>query len=415
MKIAFLVGEFPSISETFILSQITALIDCGHQVDIYAKRPSKVAKKHRDIDKYELEKHIFYHPIIPKNMLLRVLGVLVLAIQNSQARFQPMLRALNVLKHGGAAASMRLFYYTIPFLKKDYRYDIVHCHHGNVGLVGIKLREIGAVTGKIITSFHGYDANVIPVLRGDSVYEELFKKADIITANSNFTISKLLELGCPSESIVRLPVGLDTSLYPFQERKAPRKCSSLKVLTVARLVEKKGIEYSIKAVARVIAKYPIIEYNIVGDGPLRVQLQDLITEHQLQDSVHLLGWKTKEEVQELYGKAHIFMLASITAANSDREGQGLVLQEAQAMGLPVVATLHNGFPDSVVQGKSAFLVPEKDVSALADRLFYLIENPGNWASMGRIGRKYVEENFDINNLNHQLVDIYEKLQMSTAT
>jgi colanic acid/amylovoran biosynthesis glycosyltransferase len=415
MRIAFLVGEFPSISETFILSQITNLIDRGHQVDIYAKRPPKVIKKHRDIDRYELEKHIFYYPILPRNIILRVLSVLPLAIQNFRTRFQPMLKALNILKHGEAAASMRLFYYTIPFLKKDYHYDIVHCHHGNVGLIGIKLREIGAITGRLITSFHGYDVNVIPTLRGDSVYEELFKKADIITANSNFTISRLLELGCPRELIVRLPVGLDTSLYPFQTRKAPLERSSLKLLTVARLVEKKGIEYSIKAVARVIAKYPIVEYNIVGDGPLRGQLQDLIAEYQLQDSVHLLGWKTKEEVQELYGQAHIFILASITAANNDREGQGLVLQEAQAMGLPVVATLHNGFPDSVIQGKSAFLVPEKDVNALADRLFYLIEHPGNWASMGRIGRKYVEENFDINNLNHQLVDIYKKSQMSTAT
>ncbi len=410
MKIAFLIGEFPSISETFILSQITALIDCGHQVDIYAKRPSKAVKKHKDIDKYDLEKSLFYYPNIPKNIFSRSLGVLSLIFRGSQTRLKPLFNALNIYKHGELAASMRLFYRAIPFVKIDQHYDMVHCHHGHVGSIGVKLKEIGAVTGKIVTTFHGYDINVIPGLRGKAVYDDLFQKADVITANSNFTIGKLLELKCPEEKIVRLPVGLDLSLYTFQERVAPQNDTPIKLLTVARLVEKKGIEYSIKAVAQLIKKHPNIEYNIVGDGPLLNQLQQLVVELNLQDSVHLLGWKTKEEVQKYYEKAHIFVLASVTASNNDREGQGLVLQEAQAMGLPVLATLHNGFPDSVIQGKSAFLVPEKDIDALVEKLIYLVENPEQWAEMGNIGRRYVEENFDIHDLNQQLLDIYRKCE-----
>lgn len=413
MRIAFLIGEFPSISETFILSQITALLDCGHQVDIYAERPSKAVKKHGDIDKYELEKCIFYYPTVPKNFVARALGVLALLFRSSNARLLPLFKALNIYKHGELAASMRLFYRAIPFVsREEYRYDIVHCHHGHVGAMGIKLREIGAVTGQIVTSFHGYDANVIPVLKGSDVYRELFEKANVITANSNFTIGKLTDLHCSVDKIVRLPVGLDVSLYMFRERKPPLGNAPIRLITVARLVEKKGIEYSIKAVSKVIEKYPDIQYEIIGDGPLLRPLQKLISELHLQGTVHLRGWKTKEEVQKHYEQSHIFVLASVTAANHDREGQGLVLQEAQAMGLPVVATLHNGFPDSVIQGKSAFLVPERDVAALADRLVYLIENSENWAEMGCVGRKYVEENFDIADLNQQLIDIYKKVQVS---
>lgn len=414
MKIAFLIGEFPSISETFILSQITALIDCGHQVDIYAKRPSKAVKKHKDIDRYELEKSLFYYPNIPRNIVSRSLGMLSLIFRNSHPRRKPLLNALNIYKHGELAASMRLFYRAIPFVEQAQHYDMVHCHHGHVGSIGVKLKEIGAVTGQIVTTFHGYDINVMPGLHGHAIYDDLFQKADVITANSNFTIGKLLELNCPEEKIVRLPVGLDLSLYTFRERVAPQDKTPIKLLTVARLVEKKGIEYSIKAVAKLIKKHPNIEYDIVGDGPLLNRLQQLVVELNLQDSVHLLGWKTKEEVQKCYEKAHIFVLASVTASNNDREGQGLVLQEAQAMGLPVLATLHNGFPDSVVQGKSAFLVPEKDINALVEKLIYLVENPDNWAEMGNIGRRYVEENFDINDLNQQLLDIYSKCESSKS-
>jgi len=88
-------------------------------------------------------------------------------------------------------------------------------------------------------------------------------------------------------------------------------------------------------------------------------------------------------MRHLYSESHIFILSSVTADNGDQEGQGLVLQEAQAMGLPVIATLHNGFPDSVINGKSAFLVPERDINALAERIEYLVEHPGLWPRWGR--------------------------------
>jgi colanic acid/amylovoran biosynthesis glycosyltransferase len=118
---------------------------------------------------------------------------------------------------------------------------------------------------------------------------------------------------------------------------------------------------------------------------------------------------TQDEVRELYADSHIFILSSVTAANGDREGQGLVLQEAQAMGLPVLSTLHNGIPDGVLDGESGFLVPEKDADALAEKLTYLIENPENWPEMGLAGRKFVEERYDINKLNDRLVKIYEQI------
>ena len=109
------------------------------------------------------------------------------------------------------------------------------------------------------------------------------------------------------------------------------------------------------------------------------------------------------------------MLSSVTDSEGDQEGQGLVLQEAQAMGLPVVSTLHNGIPESVLDGQSAFLVPERDVEALAEKLSYLIEHPEVWPGMGQAGRTYVEEYFDLHKLNDQLVEIYQQLLNSEVS
>ena len=147
----------------------------------------------------------------------------------------------------------------------------------------------------------------------------------------------------------------------------------------------------------------------MGEGVLRPSLENLIAELGISNKVKLVGWKTHDELHKLYADSHIFILSSVTASDGDKEGQGLVLQEAQAMGLPVLSTLHNGIPDGVLDGKSGFLVPERDVDALAEKLNYLVEHPEVWSEMGLAGRKFVEQNYDINKLNDKLVQIYQDL------
>jgi colanic acid/amylovoran biosynthesis glycosyltransferase len=215
-------------------------------------------------------------------------------------------------------------------------------------------------------------------------------------------------LGCSEDKIFKLPVGFQISQYSFCDRKL-NPGEAVKIITVARLVEKKGIEYAIKAIAEIAKDYPNIIYRIVGDGSLRESLEALVLDLKISDNVKLLGWMTQEQVRQLYDDSHIFILPSVTAADGDREGQALVLQEAQAMGLPILSTLHNGIPEGVLDGKSGFLVPERDVDALAEKLRYLVTNPEGWATMGRQGRAYVEERYNIEQLNEQLVELYQKL------
>jgi len=408
MKIAFVVSGFPSLSETFILNQITGLLDLGHDVDIFAQFNPKQKKVHQDVEIYHLMERTHYVNM-PSNRLMRLLKALCLLITNFHKSSAAIRKSLNPSEYGKQALSLRGFYMLLPFIRRENVYDIIHCHFGPNGIAGVLLKEL-EVKGKIVTSFHGYDISVLVKQRGSQVYHNLFKNGDFFTANSNHTKERLISIGCDKERIAKLPMGLNTYRFGFKTRGlAPNE--KVRIITVARLVEKKGIEYAVKAVAKVMRKHPNVEleYSIVGDGPLKEDLEHLISNPVTKDKVHLLGWQERDEVIRLLDESHIFILPSVTARNGDQEGQGVVLQEAQAMGLPVLATLHNGIPEGVVDGKSGFLVPERDVDALANKLEYFIEHPEQWPEMGQFGRKFIENNYDIKRLNQRLIDIYQSL------
>ena len=411
MRIAFVVGQFPSLSETFILHQITGLLDRGHDVHIFARRAGDSKKVHPEVTSYGLKRRTTYYRQPPAQRLHRLLDIPRLFLRHGRSAPVALLRTLNGFRHGWKP-SLRLFYRATSMAEREaWNYDIVHCHFGHNGIDTSRLREAGLLTGKVIVTFHGYDINVFPRMHDSSVYDELFSSADLFTANSRFTASKLENLGCLKEKIVLLPMGLRVPNFCFAERSLASG-EAVRLLTVARLTGKKGLEYAIRAVANLARRHPRVEYDIVGDGPLRQPLEHLAREVAVASKVHFWGWKTWEEMQSLWRQAHIFLLPSVTAEDGDAEGQGLVLQEAQAAGLPVVATLHNGFPDSVIDGKSAFLVPERDVEALVERLGYLIDNPGVWPEMGRCGNSFVKENFDVDVLNERLERLYLQLLKS---
>ena len=170
-------------------------------------------------------------------------------------------------------------------------------------------------------------------------------------------------------------------------------------------MKKKGHEFSIRAFAKVRESHPELYYDIVGDGPLRGELEKLVDQSGTRAGVTFHGACDTAEVRRRMAESHIFMLASVSV-DGDQEGQGLALQEAQAAGLPVLATLHGAFPEGILPGKSGFLVPECDVQSLSERLNFLIEHPEAWPAMGHEGRAFVAGRFDIRKLNQQLVQLY---------
>ncbi len=432
MHVAFILGLFPAVSETFILHQITGLIDLGHDVHIYAERaPEDGAPMHEAVKSYRLLERTTYlnqrmpvatgywampvwpltgktwlpgaeKPIANLSRAWRALPVFLRCFVKS-----PRL-ALSVVsrrRYGEQAACLASLYHLHTLASEQQRYDVLHAHFGPVGNDFRFARALWKIP--LVVTFHGYDFCVVPRERGTDVYHELFRVVDAVTVNSEYTRERVAELGCPRDRIHNLHVGLNPEQFSFHER-TRRAGGPVRVLSVGRLVEKKGIEYAMRAVARAREKFPNLRYDIIGDGPLRAALEKLIDELGLRQNVFLHGAKDAQSIQQFMAEAHIFTLPSVTAANGDQEGTPVSLMEAQSAGLPVLSTLHSGIPEVVRQNETGFLLPERDVAGLAEKLIFLIENPDTCASMGRRGRQHVEAEFDLRKLNRDLAGLYEQ-------
>jgi colanic acid/amylovoran biosynthesis glycosyltransferase len=413
MRIGFIVTRFPSISQTFILNQITGLLDRGHDVTIYAQADQAEPFVHADVEKYGLlDRTVYYddsYKALPTHRVSRILGTASIVLTGLRTQPRSLLKSLNVLRFGRQAASPYSWCRVTAFIDGGiHDCDIVHCHFGPNGNLGAWLKHLEVIKGKIVSTFHGYDISKYVRDHGKDVYDLLFQMGDLFLPISERWKRSLIELGCDERKIAVHSMGVDTAMFSLNQR-PPRNDDQVSVLSIARLVEKKGIQDGIRAVAKVVRKHPHIQYQIAGDGPLRRDLENLVDTLDLQGHVQFLGWKRHEEIPELMRDGDILLAPSVTSKMGDEEGIPVAIMEALAQGLPVLSTRHSGIPELVQDGKFGFLVPEGDVAALADKLEYLVAHPKRWSKMGRAGREFVIVRHDINKLNDRLVSLYRRL------
>jgi colanic acid/amylovoran biosynthesis glycosyltransferase len=398
-----MVGRFPVLSETFVLNQLTGLIDQGFEVEIFAECPGEEGRSHPDVDSYNLIEKTRYRPQIPVGRLARAQNAFATLSRMSKKELLPAFKTLNLFRYGRESFSLRLFYESLSFLPCP-SFDTVLCHFGQIGLKAVRLREAGVIKGRIATVFHGYDMTMIPKLYGERFYEQLFSLGDLFLPISEYWKNRLVEMGCDPKKIVVHRMGVDIESFPFHSRSITAD-HTFKIVTIARLVEKKGVEYGVRAVAQLLSEYPQISYDIVGDGPLMGSLQGLVTELGVSDRIRFLGWKNSDEIEELLGAAHALLAPSVTAENGDQEGIPVALMEAMAVGVPVISTFHTGIPELIDNEVSGFLVPERDVDLLKLRISSLIEHPEKSMEFAIAARNKIEAEFDIKKLNSQLLNI----------
>ena len=415
MRIAFFVDQFPSLSETFILNQITGLIDRGHEVDIFSDKRGNTTQMHPEVLKYNLLERTYYSPI-PYYWWWRCLKGLLLVLLNFYKAPRLIFKSLdfrryNRSRYGDLAKWLSPFYLLLPLLGRSL-YDIVHCHYGRNGLKAILLKDLGAINGKIVTTFHGYDISRYLQLHGDDIYNYLFERGDLLQPISQFWYDKLIALGCNPQKIAMQVhhMGIDGDrLTP--SKKIQDASAKVMIVSIARLVEKKGLCYGIEAVAKLIQQNPQLEleYQIIGDGILRSSLEQQIEQLGVSQQVQLLGWKQQQEVQTILAQADIVLAPSITSPQGDCEGIPVSLMEAMAQGIPIISTYHSGIPELVDTGVTGYLVPEKAVDLLSEKLAHLIHHPELRTKMGQAGRDKVLQEYNIQLLCDRLVATYQEL------
>jgi colanic acid/amylovoran biosynthesis glycosyltransferase len=395
LRIAFLVDSFPALSETFVLNQITGLIDLGHHLDVYAAGPGRDQLAHPEVAEYGLETRVS-HARPARFPRFRALA----AIARHRASGARLTDAIGAIAGRLDKARLRLLPACMArFPSRDYH--VVQCHFAANGALGVALKDLGVFRGTVVTMFHRYDLREFERDPGSCAY--LRDRGDCFLAISAYSRERLERLGFSPARIVEHPVGIDPGEFPFRGPRVPSG-AAVEILTVARLVPQKGIADGLRALHELRARVPALawQYTIVGGGPLLGELRLLAQSLGLRDRVRFLGEADQPRVAEALQEADVFLLPSLD------EILPLALMEASAVGLPVVASDVGAIGEIVEQEGSGFLVPAGDVAGLAARLGQLLASPEEWGRMGRVGRRRVEERYDIRLLNRRLETLYRQ-------
>ncbi|WP_088810803.1 MULTISPECIES: glycosyltransferase [Listeria] len=392
-KVLFFVTEFPTLSETFILNQITGAIDLGCEVQILALKQGNIEKVHADVQNYKLLEKVTYLNI-PSSKKER----LKLTLKGIFTKPAIALKGLNRKRYGKIVWTLAP---TICMQKVRASADLIVSHYGNVGLIASILQDTGFLKGEQVTFFHGYDLTRTINQKGKQYYKFLFKTNTKLLPISIYWRQQLIKLGANKEKIQVHHMGIDTKTFDFYP--AVETYSDVRLLIVARLTPKKGIADAIKTVKILKAKGMDVVLNILGDGDERFVLKELAEKLDVMENVRFHGFKEQKAVKEMFMHSDIFLLPSITAPDGDMEGIPVSLMEAMAQGKPVISTVHSGIPELIDDKKSGFLVPENSPEEIANAIICYTElDEQKKLDMLTEARKKVETEFNIHMLNEKL-------------
>lgn len=405
MKICVIVGAFPSLSETFILNQLTGLLDRGHELIVFAGARSADVVVHEDVIRSGLLRRVRFHNDKPRHPLARFLVFLARLPRALLCNPMVVLRSLDVFKYRAEAWSLNLFFKAQCFLEARDA-EIVYCHFGMNGLTGLCMKELGALTGKLLTVFHAADISAYVERHGDGVYRRLFEVGDRFLPVSEHARQKLMIMGCRPELIAVHRMGVDLAQFSGEIRK--RFASGpLRLLSVARLVEKKGLSFAMEALALLAKEGLSWEYTLVGDGPLRPALESQARSLGISSRVRFCGWQDSGAVRRYLKDADIFLAPSIRAANGDEEGIPVVLMEAMASRVPVITTPTGAIGELVLDGRTGFWVDPGNAADLAACVRRVWHDPVSAERAADGGRRMIEEHYESGVLNKQLINLFK--------
>jgi glycosyltransferase involved in cell wall biosynthesis len=289
-----------------------------------------------------------------------------------------------------------------------FRPVLLHAHFALDGAAALPLQKHLRVP--LLVTLHGYDATTTDEALRQTIAgriflrrrQELRERARFFICVSEHIHQQALERGVPENKIRTLSIGVDLNLFtPDPLRSRSRDPI---VLFVGRLVEKKGCEYLIQAMARIETRHPAAKLLIVGDGPLldplRAQARAALR------SCTFLGSQPPNVVRDLMHRASLIAAPSIVASNGDTEGLPITLCEAQAIGLPIVAFHGPGVAEAVVENETALLVPSRNADALTEAISTLLSDPDLALRLTAAGRRRAEALFSLETQTARLEDLY---------
>jgi len=407
MRVAFVLGEFPCLSETFILTQLVGLKRRGVDVHVFAWSRTSALVGHELLREVDLDCQVTYWAVAPRGIVRRFVYVLSRLARNLVARPAVVLRSSNIFRFGRHALSGNLVAWAEQFLSQG-KFDVCHAHFGTQGRDFERILAVAQPNLPLVVSFYGFDLTSQWCAEQPQAYASLFRKRALLLPLSEHFRVRLLGLGAAESRVVVHHLGVDVDRFAASQD-PQRPSGPVRVLSVGRFVEKKGLGLALCAVAMARDAGVELRYTMVGGGPLRVEFERIISDLGLEAVVRMTGPLAQEDVSRTMRESDILLAPSLTASNGDEEGTPTVILEAMATGLVVIASKHAGIPEMVRDELSGRLVAENDAEELGAVLIDVARSPECWPAMGDAGRAIVQRDFNAAHLVDRLMVYYREV------
>ncbi len=385
MRIGFVIGSYPEPSETFVSRKVEFLLAQGHEVVVFQmiSRTGKQNSMATNPAIVSLQRNGRGRPRC-------ALSVLHAFISAPVSTVRICARARNK-RYPGSGRLDRLIRY-LQIAKR--KIDVLHVHFAGNLIPILGVRDVAGIPA--VVSLLGSDVTSADRARIPAYLQLIPPESEELIAACGYLRDEFVRRTRTRAEIHILPPEVPCAAFEREREECGTPC---RLFTVARLHWKKGLLYAVHAAHELRRRGLPFTYDIVGEGDERPALEKAIEDLGLQQTVHLLGMKNPSEMPKYYRRADIFVLPSVN------EGAGGVLMEAQAAGVPIVASQIGGIPEAVQEGKTGRLVPPRDPVALADAIEELIREPQLRLELGRNGRVNARR-FDTAVIGSRLVEIY---------
>lgn len=392
MRIAYLTGEYPRATDTFIQREVAALRENG--VDVYTFSIRRTGDEHIVGPEQKAERDRTFY-ILPVNAIALLLTHLNLLFSSPVRYLQALNLAWSTRQHGLRGTLYQMFYFAeAGILAKQIEVkQIQHLHN--------HLADSSCTVAMLAAELSGFSFSF--TMHGPYIFfepyrwriDEKIKRALFICCISYYCRSQGM-IFAPTDKWNRMHIihcGVDPTLFNLVSHQEPGK----RLLYVGRLAAVKGLPILIDCLAALKASHPDIMLTVVGDGSDRAELESMTARLGLKENVKFVGYQSQAEVRKHMEQTDVFVMSSFA------EGLPVVLMEAMAAGVPVVASQIAGVSELVEEGVSGYLVPPGDPVSLAERIKTLLADSQLRAKLGAAGRAKVEKDF---NIHHEVTRLY---------
>ncbi|MCW8091281.1 glycosyltransferase family 4 protein [Alteromonas sp. ASW11-130] len=399
VNVLTIAGAFPTPIQPWLVNHLVEIIRHGGDNRVISRRAeldqiTEAVQMHRLTEKYIC---------VPENRV-SVLKTFLSAMSNQAVR-KRTIALLSKYKGGNRSVVKRTFdVLAAPTLA--VKPDIIHSHSEPVGTRLLPL--IVANGAPFVQTFHGLTPIGVPTISADQrrVYS---RAAKAVFVNTDFARKQFEAIGGESDNFIVVPQGIDLEKWRY----SPCQYSDqgpINLLTVGRLDEEKGHIYAIQAIAELLRQGHQVHYHIVGRGPQGEYLKSKARDLGIQDRVTFHGVLIDDEIKEIYRKSHIFILPSLRSGDGLwEETQGVVLQEAQATGLHVIACDSGGISECLGDGKVGYLIPDRDVNAISGAVNDILSRKSEWSFRQQEARSWVEKHYSLSRIGEKMNTIYRHL------